>query len=78
MANYCVFEKLVVLQSCSFRDRKKNIPTAFITHTFTDSPHMNGFDLFAHWQTLHECMFYLIYITNQIFSSYNSRTTTNI
>jgi hypothetical protein len=34
--------------------------------------------LFAKGQTLHEVMFYLIYITNQIFSSYNSRRTTNI
>ena len=65
-----VFSKrLVVLQSCFLGRVKKNIPTAFITHTSTDSPPMNEFDFFAKGQTMHEFMFYLIYITNQIFSS---------
>jgi hypothetical protein len=42
-----VFSKrLVVLQSC-IKEKNKNIPTAFITHTFTDTHPMDGFDFFA-------------------------------
>jgi hypothetical protein len=38
-------ERLIVLKRCYFSGQ--SIPDAFITHSFTYSPFVNGFDFFA-------------------------------
>jgi hypothetical protein len=47
MTNYCVFKRNGTFTKLLFLGREKKIPTAFITHTFTDSPPLKGFDFFA-------------------------------
>ena len=77
MINYCVFKKTGSFTELLF-EGEQNIPTAFITNTHHPWMDLIPLHLFAKRQTLHEIMFYLICITNQIFSSYNSRRKTNI
>jgi hypothetical protein len=45
--NYCVFKKNGTFTKLLFLGYEKKTPTAFITHTFTDSTPLNGFDFFA-------------------------------